>query len=209
MYFQHVIRAALVLVLWAVLAVMAWAVVGASGAEPARAAAAAPQAGGHYVDQAHAFSFDYPARWTPEALGPGDAPGSVLGLTRAPVPGSVGGVEFPYSSHIDLSVIVRDPHAGGGGWGGDPATILREMAASQGKDEAAMLSGAVPAVTPGGVTVWTLEYSPANATQHMWVVAQGACYDYLFFLTVGGAADDRGTVQQMFAEVMPSLVIAQ
>ena len=220
----------MVLAFWAALALIAWATMAGLEAKPAQAtaaesggaaapvavsAAAAPAAApaavaisgsGHYGDPALGFSFDYPRDWIPSALGPGDAPGAILGLPGGAVPGSAGGVEFPYSSHIDLSVIVQDTQAAGGsGWGAQPSAILAKMAASQGLAAAVPQAKPVHAVTVGKVKVEGLEYSPADATQHMWVVAQNGRHNYLFFLTVGGAAEDRGTVRQMFEEVIPSL----
>jgi hypothetical protein len=169
----------------------------------------APAVAGRYVDTTQGFAFSYPDQWIPNPLAPSDAPGSILGLPATPVPGSVGGVEFPYSSHIDLSVIVQDTRAtGAGAWGATPAEIVAKMAASQGLAAAVSNGTAVHQTTASGVEVWGLKYAPANATQRMWVVAPAGRYNYLFFLTVGGAADDRGTVQQMFDEVVPSFSVS-
>jgi hypothetical protein len=184
---------------------------GGDPAPPAAGRAAAgrtEQAAGHYQDQAFGFGLDHPEQWVATALPPGAAPGSELGLPGTPVPGSVGGVEFPYSSHIDLSLIVQDTTAAGvAGWGATPDEILARMAESQGLAVAAGEGASVHEVTKSGLEAWGLRYAPLYATEHMWVVVSSGHYNYLFFLTVGGAADDRGTVQQMFDEVIPSFTV--
>ena len=219
---RSMVGSILVLAFWGALALLAWGVFSATGPPAAQAAAATPAgpaaaattagptaaATAHYVDQARGFSFDYPAEWTPSTLAPGDAPGAVLGLPANPVPASVGGVEFPFSSHIDLSVIVQDTAApGAAAWGTAPSDILAGMAASEGLPQAVAEGRSFRATTSGGVEVWGLEYTPAFGTERMWVVAPAGGYNYLFFLTVGGAAEDRGTVQQMFDEVIPSFTV--
>jgi hypothetical protein len=183
----------------------------AASAEPEATASIAPvdRVAGRYVDSTYGFAFDYPQDWTPNPLGPGDAPGSILGLPAAPVPGSVEGVEFPYSSHVDLSLVVQDGTAGAaGGWGTTPEELLGSMASSQGFGAAAKEGTIRHKTNAAGVELWRLTYARPNATQHMWVVARSSLYNYLFFLTVGGAADDRGTAESLFERVLPSFRIA-